>query len=186
MLDSVQMGPRDVMDYSSPEQGVFYPRKLSINCLRWNGGFLERHCPATSKGTTQQHINPFRKHRVLGPGASQSFTEPGEYMRFMHLPACGPSQLGAARPKLEDCATQQELVRGNVPLAELNSKPQDDVMSPVQWCAFTGLRGHPCSQMRNLCVALQEGTLALERPEVLLLLFSCLYGVLLARAYMHG
>lgn len=88
----------------------------------------------------------------------------------MHLPSCATSLLGPGYPKLADCSSHEESLRGNLPLAELNAKPQDKVMNEVQWCVFAGLRAYPCSQIRNLCVGLREENILLHRPEVLFIL----------------
>jgi hypothetical protein len=98
--------------------------------------------------------------------ASLSFTEPAKYLELMHLPSCGNSLLGAIHPTLLDCTPEEEQARGNKPLARLDAKPQDRVMTEQQWCAFAGLRAFPCLQIRNLSAGLVQDMLLLDRPEV--------------------
>lgn len=164
----VQVGPKDVTRYSSPEQGVWYPRGPRHTSLRWRGGPLARfsksNCP----------LNPFSRDRMFAcalsneaSAASLAFTVPGKYMDFMHLPSCpGDSRLRAGCPLLQDCSPEVEKARGNVPLARLDAMPGDNSMTEEQWVAFAGLRAFPCLQIRNLGAGLAQETLLLERPEV--------------------
>jgi hypothetical protein len=167
---AAQMGPTDVTLFKSQEEGVWFPPGPKHDSLRWSGSSLARFSQCIHL------LNPFRVGRLSGKdlsAASLSFTERGRYLEFMHLP-CPPciSLLGSNRPMLADCESAMEMARGNAPLARLDAKPQDSVVTEQQWCAFAGLRAFPCSQIRNLSVGLQLDTFVLDRPEVRFMLFS--------------
>jgi hypothetical protein len=99
--------------------------------------------------------------------ASLSFTERGKYLQFMHLPSPPErSLLGQGHPQLQDCSTHEEQARGNMPLAFIDAKPQDRIMTEQQWSAFASLRAFPCLQIIHLTGELERDSLVLERPEV--------------------
>jgi hypothetical protein len=148
---------------------VWFPPGPRHTSLRWTGSALVRFSQCNYP------LNPFCVGKLSGrdlSAASLSFTELGKYLEFIHLP-CPPcnSLLGSSHPILHDCECAVETARGNTPLARLDAKPQEDVVTEQQWCAFAGLRAFPCSQIRNLCVGLELDTLVLDRPEVRFIIF---------------
>lgn len=163
---TIQLGPGNVEDCQNKgSDGVFYPGSLQVGSMRWGGGPLERY--AGHPG----YINPFNRNAQLAcrpAAASESFTEQGKYMRYMHRPSCGPSLLGPGHPNLQDCTTTEESMRGNIPIAAFSAKPhgEDSFITEVRWHTFAGLRGSPALQIRGICVGLREEALLLNRPEV--------------------
>jgi hypothetical protein len=148
----------DVTEYSSEEDEVWFPPGPKHTSLRWNGSSLARfsHC--------NYPLNPFCAGKLSGKdlsATSLSFTEYGNYLVFMHLP-CPPcsSLLDIKYPMLHDCEPPVEAARGNTPLARLDAKPQDSIMTEQQWCVFPGLRALPCSQIKNLSAGLKRDTFA--------------------------
>jgi len=72
-----------------------------------------------------------------------------------------------------------EAARGNRVLAEQRTRPEG--MTAEQWRAFAALWAYPLQQLRVLCVALREGHLQLDSPQVLSRtghLFDCVAAIM--------
>ena len=158
-------GPKSVMRYSSASAGVWWPdAELSVRL--WQGGPIARYA-------CDEYIDPFSVGS--DSAVAESFTEPGQYYHWLQVAAlkdwsrlcldggcCG--SMCCKRHSFEDTAPSVEAARGNLVLAQQGNRPEG--MSADQWTAFTSLRAYPLQQLRVLCVALREGNLQLESPQV--------------------
>eukprot|EP00892_Ulva_mutabilis_P000059 jgi/Ulvmu1/10053/UM059_0103.1 len=158
-------GPPDVMEYITPDAGVWWPMP-ELAHRRWRGGPIARY-------SSVKTIDPFapRDHAAI----AAAYTERGVYHEWLKVAtveeasrlclragACGGSC--CSRYRLQDTAAEVEAVRGNRVLAEQMDRPQG--MSPENWQAFASLRAYPLQQLRVLCIALREGHLLLNCPQV--------------------
>lgn len=150
-------GPPDVMEYCSREDGVWWPAG-DISLRLWQGGPVARY-------VTSQYVDPFAAQDPVA--VARSFTEPGNYHSWLQIAA--RRMVSTLCPSMNvDCFSdvpqEVEAARGNRILAEQGYRPQG--MTLAQWVAFAKLRAYPHGQLRALCIAVREGHLLLDCPQV--------------------
>ena len=162
-----EFGPQDVMEYTSPGIGVWWPSG-DMSLRLWQGGPVARY-------SCSQFVDPFGAHDAVA--TARSFTEPGTYQSWMQVasckaaselcldcPGCAGGSWCCGKYLFGDTTEDVEAARGNRVLAEQRTRPEG--MTAEQWRAFAALRAYPLQQLRVLCVALREGHLMFECPQV--------------------
>ena len=148
------VGYKDVMDYYSQNDGIWYPDDLSP-LFAWKGGMFE--LDQTASG---HFINPFERvdHRYV----TDYFTEKSIDISLQWI----MPQYGAA----QTCRS-----RGNQPIAFQNKKP--DWLKKNQWLEISTLRAFPNQQLRNICRVLSDRLLPFDSPFVHTVIVLALYHI---------
>eukprot|EP00892_Ulva_mutabilis_P000031 jgi/Ulvmu1/10028/UM059_0077.1 len=172
-------GPSNVMNFTSPDVGVWWPDG-DLALRLWQGG-------PTARYISSNFIDPFAAQDSAAVAAS--YTEPGKYHSWLQVcpanecsrlcfqsGACGDSCCG--KHTFCDASAPVEAARGNRVLAEQQDRPGDPhSMTMEQWRAFASLRAYPLQQRRALFMALHEGRVPLESPQMAAAVRLALYHV---------
>ena len=183
-----QLGHKDVMMHVAPADGVWFPSG-DMSLRLWQGGPVARYscqtfidpfavqdAPAVARSLTEQGTHqdwlqvaaPLACSRLCARGGAPT-EQPhwpgfGVFARVLakRPAACGSGCCG--RHSFQDSVGSVEAARGNRVMAEQGKRPEG--MAVEQWKALAALRAYPLQQLRVLCVALREGHLQLESPQV--------------------
>eukprot|EP00892_Ulva_mutabilis_P000035 jgi/Ulvmu1/10031/UM059_0080.1 len=167
------------MNFTSPDVGVWWPDG-DLALRLWQGG-------PTARYISSNFIDPFAAQDSAAVAAS--YTEPGKYHSWLQVcpanecsrlcfqsGACGDSCCG--KHTFCDASAPVEAARGNRVLAEQQDRPGDPhSMTMEQWRAFASLRAYPLQQRRALFMALHEGRVPLESPQMAAAVRLALYHV---------
>jgi hypothetical protein len=130
-----KLGPSNVMSYQNDSDGVWHPDGM-IPGLWWKGG-------------------------TLGPDMRGEWFDPWKSIPAKITVNHWVEALPTDCRHMQWAMTLDGYDRGNLPLANQNSKPR--WLSKPQFLSFALLRAFPNLQDRKVCVALHEGSLPLEQ-----------------------
>eukprot|EP01035_Chromulina_nebulosa_P021325 gene21325-27629_t len=146
--DGCNWYPKNVRDYASANQGVWYPDSLQPG-LFWSGG--------SNLDQRGGYFNPFAS--ISNDVFVHTFTEklPEDYQSM---------QWAMVQSGYDTCPS-----RSNWPEAV-----QDEMVGgKIEHMSFGGIRAFPNQQLRKLCVVLRERSLPLDKPAVHSLLRQTLF-----------
>ena len=151
-----KFGPKDVMQYSSRDDGVWHPDHLEP-CLFWDGGVHDLFALDRRDGAFFDPFAPLSDEAVV-----RWFTEtlPDDRVEMQWV-------MGSTYGK--------SLTRGNEAIAFQAFRPP--WLAPSEFLAMGALRSFPRQQFRKLCVALHERSLPLGDPAVRALMLQTLFHV---------
>lgn len=131
-----QLGPSNVMSYTSDTDGVWHP-DTSIPGLWWSGGSL---------GPDLRNFRPFDPWKSIPTKATMD---------------CWVEALPEIYQNMQWAMALDGRDRGNVALANQNTRPS--WLNKPQFLSFASVRAFPNLQDRKVCVALHERSLPLEQ-----------------------